>query len=488
MIIQAVTQVCQRHPDKVAIIQGQAQITYRELLARITAAADHLQSMGLQQGEAVALHLPNGIDFAISCLSVMACNAIAVPVNTRFQSDEVKYFLESSAARFTIHHAKFREMLSAMELPGLQLIAIDEWDYQGRSPSNDPAAAPEFDGSALYMYSSGSTGKPKRVTRTQLNLLEEFKSLESTIALTADDRILCTVPMYHAHGFNNCLFAALLGGGTLIVAENDFNPRDTMKLIQNHAVSIYPAVPFMLKMIGDGFYSVKPELPSLRLVFSAGAPLPLEVAAKFNDLFGVFPVQLYGSTETGAAAINYQGDAGSAESVGKPLHGVQIEVLSEEGEVLPDGEMGEIAISSPAMTRQYDDLPETTAECFRDGRFFPGDLGYRDESGRVFIKGRKKLLINVAGNKVDPLDVEALIATHPKVREVVVLGVPDANYGEMVKAVVVAESEFPADEIIALCSERLAWYKVPKKIEFRSEIPRSPLGKILRKYLQDEQG
>jgi long-chain acyl-CoA synthetase len=138
------------------------------------------------------------------------------------------------------------------------------------------------------------------------------------------------------------------------------------------------------------------------------------------------------------------------------------------------------------MASRYDDLPEITAECFRLGYFLPGDLGFKDADGRVYIKGRKKLLINVAGNKVDPLDVEAIIKTHPKVRDVVVLGYPDPNYGEMVKAVVVADAGCTGEEIIALCGERLAWYKVPKRVEFRSEIPRSPLGKILRKYLLDD--
>lgn len=464
---------------------GQGDLTYNQLLSRVRAASRHLTQQGLCPGEAVAIYLPNGIDFAVSCFAVMACEAIAVPVNTRFQADEVKYYLESSASKFTIHHARFREMLAGLQLPALTLIDIDEWDDQGQGGTREAAAVP-FDGPAIYMYSSGSTGKPKRVTRTQFNLLEEFKALASTIALTPADRILCTVPMYHAHGFNNCLFAALLGGGTLVVAENDFNPRDTVKLIKAHAISIYPAVPFMLKMIADGFYSAKPELSSLRLVFTAGAPLPREVALKFRELTGILPVQLYGSTETGAITINMNGGEDSAESVGKPLHGIEIEALDDDGVPVVRGEVGEIAVRSPAMTRQYDGLPDTTAECFRGGRFFPGDLGYLDEAGRVFIKGRKKLLINVAGNKVDPLDVEAVIANHPQVREVVVLGVPDPHYGEMVKAVVVASAEFPADEIVALCNERLAWYKVPKKVEFRNEIPRSPLGKILRKYLQEE--
>ena len=142
--------------------------------------------------------------------------------------------------------------------------------------------------------------------------------------------------------------------------------------------------------------------------------------------------------------------------MGLPLDGIRIDILDEAGQPLPTGEVGEIAIASPAMTARYDALPELTAECFQRGYFLPGDLGLKDAAGRIYIKGRKKLLINVAGNKVDPLDVEALIKTHPKVQEVVVLGCPDPNYGEMVKAVVVAAADCTESEIVALCSQHLA--------------------------------
>ena len=204
---------------------------------------------------------------------------------------------------------------------------------------------------------------------------------------------------------------------------------------------------------------------------------------KFKSRLGAMLQQLYGSTETGALTLNLDSAEGTEESVGKPLQGITITILDEDRQPVPDGEIGEIAIRSPAMTTQYDGLAEMTAECFGDGYFFPGDLAAKNAQGQIYIKGRKKLLIIVAGNKVDPLDVEAVIKGHHKVQDAVVLGQAHPNYGEMVKAVVVADAGVSQEEIIALCAKHLAEYKVPKVVEFRSEIPRSPLGKILRKYL-----
>jgi long-chain acyl-CoA synthetase len=339
---------------------------------------------------------------------------------------------------------------------------------------------------ALFMFSSGSTGKPKRITRTQEQLLAEYAALASTIGLSEDDRILCSVPLYHAHGFGNCMLASVLSGATLILMEGEFNPREAARLLEAERITIYPAVPFMLKMIGDAFYPTKPDLSGVRLIFTAGAPLPGEVIRRMRDVFSVTPGQLYGSTETGAIAINFDVAPGTEDSVGKPLVGMDIDVLDESGLIVQTGQIGEIAVRSPAMTQCYDDLPEQTRESFQNGYFLPGDLGCKTEDGRIYIKGRKKLLINVAGNKVDPLDVEALINSHPAVSECVVLGCPDPNYGEMVKAVIVTSMDCTESDIVDLCNRHLAWYKVPKRVEFRSEIPRSPLGKILRKYLQDE--
>ncbi|MGD8590977.1 MAG: AMP-binding protein, partial [Chromatiales bacterium] len=195
--------------------------------------------------------------------------------------------------------------------------------------------------------------------------------------------------------------------------------------------------------------------------------------------------QLYGSTETGAVCINLRHPIEKSASVGQPLEGMEISILDESGQQLACGQEGEIWITSPAMTHQYDDLPEVTKECFIGDRFFAGDLGYLDDAGDLFVTGRKKLMINVAGYKVDPLEIEQVLKAHPAIEDAVVVGVTDPQYGELIKAVVVRVAGEACDEqdLIAYTASQLTEYKVPKVIEFRNEIPYSPLGKVLRKYL-----
>lgn len=484
MLYNHLKQIALRQSDKQAVIAGEQQLSYQALIEQIDAVAVELQSLGVSAGDAVGLLLPNSPEFVIATFAVLALDAVAVPVNTRFQAEEINYYLGTSQVSVVLYNEAAAPLLAAIsdKVRRCKIVLGQSRNKVvlnvSQRTAEDAASLP-----AIHMYSSGSTGKAKRVTRTQGNLLAEYKALAATIELTEQDRILCTVPLYHAHGFANCLFAALFSGGTLVLMQGEFNPREATRLLAEYKITIYPAVPFMFKMMADAFYPAPPDMSSVRLFFSAGAPLPLEVTQKFQSRFGVTLRQLYGSTETGALSINLDNTPGTEESVGKPLRGISITILDEDRQLVPDGEIGEIAIRSPAMTTKYDGLADMTAECFADGYFLPGDLASKDAQGQIYIKGRKKLLIIVAGNKVDPLDVESVIKTHHKVQDVVVLGQAHPNYGEMVKAVVVADAGVNQEEIIALCAQHLAEYKVPKIVEFRAEIPRSPLGKILRKYL-----
>jgi long-chain acyl-CoA synthetase len=227
------------------------------------------------------------------------------------------------------------------------------------------------------------------------------------------------------------------------------------------------------------------DLSSLRLCFTAGMAMPRETFEAFGERFGILVRQLYGSTETGMIAANLSDDPVTTfESVGTPVKGVELEIVDDDGDPLPAGEIGEVTVASAAATSGYGDLPELNAIAFRDGRFFTGDLGRIDHGGMLSIVGRKKLLIETGGFKVDPIEVEAVINSHPAVSESVVVGVDTEVAGEQrVKAVAVLAGECDERELIAFCRERLANFKVPQAVEFRDEIPKSPLGKVLRKYL-----
>lgn len=464
-------------------VDGQA-VSYGELLEKIERCAAGLYARGCGIGSPIAVALPNSLDFVAITFATLAIGGILVPLNPKFKEDELRHYIETSAPQAVFYPPELEELITP--LVGRETVRAHS---ASEVAADRPFVPPPFidqAAPALYMFSSGSTGKSKRVTRSQANLLAEYEAMVRTAGHTSDDRILCTVPLYHAHGFNNAMVAALLSGASLVLATAEFNPRSTMSLLVSEGVTVYPAVPFMFKMLCDTRFSERPDLSRLRLAFSAGAPLPEVVSARFAQLYGKTIGQLYGSTETGAITLNVQRQADKPGSVGRPIDGFEVQIREEDGDISPVNETGEIWIRTPAMTKGYDGLPEMTEQCFSGEYFFAGDLGHLDADGYLYVTGRKKLLINVAGYKVDPLEVEEVLARHPKIADSVVVGVEHAGYGEKIKAVVVpragAES-CSASEVIEFASQNLAEYKVPKMVEFREDIPRSPLGKILRKYL-----
>lgn len=464
------------------IVDGQA-VSYLELHQQVADCAGALRALGCGLGDAIAVGTGNSLDFVVGTLATFALGGVLVPLNPRFKPDELDVYVAASRPRAMIY-AQALEAWVASAASAIPVLARSCAEL-GAGKTFEPPEGFSPDSPAIHMFSSGSTGKSKRITRSQAQLMAEYHALARTVGLGSEERILCTVPLYHAHGFVNAMLAALMSGGTLVLPTQEFNARSTLRSLAEHGVTMYPSVPFMLKILADTRLAETLDLRALRLVISAGAPLPEAVAQQFWGRFGIPISQLYGSTETGAMTINLQHAADKPTSVGRPMVGYEAEVRDEGGDSLGAGETGEIWFRSSAMTSRYDDLPEVTAQCFAAGWFFAGDTGYADGDGDLYITGRKKLMINVAGLKVDPLEVEAVISQHPAVAEVVVLGVAHNGYGEKIKAVIVPRMKGACSEaeVIEYAAARLAEYKLPKLVEFRDEVPRSPLGKILRKYL-----
>jgi long-chain acyl-CoA synthetase len=310
----------------------------------------------------------------------------------------------------------------------------------------------------VYQFSSGSTGRPKRVARTHGQCTGEA-AYYPTLGIGPEDSIFCAIPLFHTYGMGCCMFAAASTGATVVVLE-DPNPfllrrQRALELLKQESCTIFPGVPFNFRLLAEA--PAAADLSSLRLAFSAGTALPRPFFDAFLDKFGVPVRQLYGCTEAGTLTANMDDDpVASFESVGGPVDGVEVMIEDDEGEQVAPGTVGEIAVRSPGLTSGYADMEELNREAFRDGFFLSGDLGEVDEEGRLTITGRKKLLIEVGGYKVDPIEVED---------------------------VVVPRAEMDERDLIGFCQQRLANFKVPQVVEFREEIPKSPLGKILRKYL-----
>ena len=323
--------------------------------------------------------------------------------------------------------------------------------------------------------------------RTNRNLAAEADQFAATVDVTERDVILAVVALFHAHGLGNALLAAVRSGAALILGR--FERDATLAAIQRERVTVFPAVPFIFHSLAETRRAERADMQSLRLCISAGAPLSQATYDLFHDRFGRPIRQLYGCSEAGSVTINL-GDnpTGSWDSVGTPMRGIDIALIGEDGVRHARGASGEIVFRSDALTAGYVGEGETTNEVFDGGWFRTGDVGRIDGSGNLFVTGRTKLFISTSGFKVDPFEVEAVLRTQPGVGDVVVVGAHGDRGEEIVKAVVVPdhadldESRL-RQQLVTACREQLAPFKVPRIVEFRDEIPRSPLGKILRKYL-----
>jgi long-chain acyl-CoA synthetase len=279
------------------------------------------------------------------------------------------------------------------------------------------------------------------------------------------------------------MLASLRGGASLFPLPR-FDRQLVAETVEKHKISLFIAVPFMFGILAKTRFARPPDFSSLRFCISASAPMPLEANHEFSHRFGIMVRQLYGSTETGTISVNLSPDIrASLNSVGLPLEGVEVLVMDERGSVLGPKAAGELAVRSPGAIQQYVGDPTANRGAFRDGFFMTGDIGEMDAQGRLYLKGRKKFLINKGGYKINPAEIEELLGSHPKVAEVAVLGVPTAFEDEKVKAVVVLREPCEETELISHCQGQLADFKIPSLIEFREQLPKSATGKIRKQLL-----
>jgi len=483
-------------PDHIAFVYGEERIAVVELVERIERLAAGLAGRGIGPGDAVGLVLRDDPWFVTAFHAVTALGAIVVPVNPAFKQSEIEFYFRGTSVRSVISDERTAgvcerivagferpvEVITTTAAHG-QSLTLEELVELSPARRLEPRGLDEV---FVYQFSSGSTGRPKRVPRTHGQISAEA-SLYGELDIGAADKVFSAIPLFHTWGMGACLLAPVAWGATVVILE-DPNPfllkrHRALELIERERLTVFPGVPYQFQLMAEAPGSA--DLSSLRFAFSAGTALPRSTFDAFGEKFGVLVRQLYGSTETGFMAANLDDDpVASFESVGRGVGEVELQVLDDHGAEREPGETGEVVVRSPAMTSGYADLPETNREAFAGGRFRTGDVGFMDELGRLTITGRTKLLIEVGGYKVDPIEVQDVVEAHPKVEEAVVLGVDGKAPGEqVVKAVVVPSDDVTERELIDFCRERLANYKVPQAIEFRAEIPKSPLGKVLRKYL-----
>lgn len=506
MLTQMLNETIAAHPERTALVYGDARVRYRELGAEVAGLSAGLRRMGVAPGDCVAVVLPNCPEFIASFYAIARAQAIMLPLNPLFKEAELSYYLGDGHPGLVITDRRraelVRQVAARIDLP-IELALIDG-DLPGClafrdliAPDADDAPGALFDGTVLYQYSSGSTGRPKRVSKTQRNLACEIANFAATTEMTPDEAILCIIPLFHTYGVGNCLLPFALNGSKLVILEQAMQggqpvdvPFDSrcgrvLDLIAQERITFLPAVPYQYAALADmPDAGSAPDLSSLRLCFSAGNFLAKETFERFLARFGIPIRQQYGCTEAGSIAVNMApAPEVTHNAAGVTVRNVDLKIVDDQLDPIGPDQVGSVMIRSPALTSGYDHLPDLNREAFVDGYFVTGDLGRRDEEGRLYITGRKKIFIDTGGHKVDPLEIEDLLATHPYVAEAVAVGVAGPYGGEVIKAVVVPAGPCSADELIGYCATRLAPFKTPRYVEFRDAIPKSPLGKILRKDL-----
>jgi len=487
-----IEEVAADKPNEVAITFKDKDLTYDELRRRIHALAGNLAGLGVGYRDRVGMLFNNSPPLIISFFAITNIGAIAVPLNTRYKPEELEFVVKHCDIETVIAASAFVDKMSRFNKPkncivsGIKsennMLSFEELIEE--KPSCIVNRNISDDDEALYLYTSGSTGKPKAIVRTHKNLVSEAENVASTEGITDKDNILGVIPLFHSYGLGHCMLTSVRSGATLTLIDR-FVPREVVKVIKTKSISIFPGVPYMFELLADSYAGSPVKLRSLRLCISAGVALYFDIAKRCKNTFGVVTNHHYGSSEAGAISINLDRQLESnVRSVGLPMNNVAVKVVDDQNQEVPHGENGEIVVKSHAVSKGYFCLPELDNKVFKDGWCYTGDLGRKDENGYLYVAKRKKNVINTAGLKVDPVEIERLLLSFPKVKEVAVIGVKDESLGEIVKAIVVPREESTEQEIFKFCCGKLADYKIPRQIEFRDALPKNSLGKILRDELE----
>ena len=534
------TDTTAKYPDHSAIIFGamvgsrlmDAKMTYRQLDDAVNRFAAGLQEMGVGKGDRVAIMLPNCPQFIIAAYATWRIGGIVVCCNPLYVPREIEHLIKDSGAEtFVVMSQLYERVKSVRAQAGLKRVIVtnikeyfpgllrllfslakekkeghwvdisgDAATYWFQEILRGAAAKPkpveiDPDEVATLIYTGGTTGGPKGAQLTHYNLVSNATALNVwTSSRPTEDSLLAVMPYFHSYGLMVGMHVCIANAVTTVQIPNPRELVHVLAAIQKHRVTYYPGVPTMFIGLLNFPDRDKYDLTSLRFAVSAAAPLPPEVQQQFQDVTGGVMMEAYGLTETSPCATMDPIDRPKHNSLGVPLPDTEVKVVDvESGEQeLPAGEIGELIIKGPQVMKGYWNLPTETANALRTGPdgqtgwFYSGDIGFMDEEGYFHMADRKKDMIIAGGYNIYPADVEAVIFEHPQVKEAAVIGVPDEYRGETVKAFVVLKEGESAteEEIIEFCREGMAAYRVPRVIEFRDDLPKSMIGKVLRRELR----
>ncbi len=493
-VAQHVARAARTTPRHPAIVFEGASIDYATLDAHAARLACSLAEAGVRPGDRVALYLPNVPAFPLAYLAIQRVGGIAVSLNPTLTAEEVQYILDDSGARivFTV-----RDLLGNVPKDRCQNVAhivacegeapgalpLAEW-LAGTSTAGPLVSRKANDPTAL-LYTSGTTGRPKGATLTVGNIVSNMRVTVQAMGFRRDDKVATFLPLFHVFAQNVMMNAAFEAGATLLLFRR-FDPRTILRGIETQRATLMFAVaPHYVALLSMQLEDY--DLSSLRYEVAGAAPLPDELVHRWQARTGRPIYQGYGLTETSPLTnCNLPGQH-RLGSVGQCVPGVRVRIVDTNDRELPAGEWGEICFRGPGVMQGYWNRPDASREALRGGWLHTGDIGRLDADGYLFIVDRVKDMINVAGLKVWPAEVEQVLYRHPDVQEAAVYGAAHRVRGEQVYADVVprTDARVMPDDILAFCREHLAPYKVPHRINIVDALPKSATGKVLKRVLRE---
>jgi long-chain acyl-CoA synthetase len=506
---QMLDRTVERHRDKTAVTFYQIEISYKQLQGLTRLVAGALQRIGVSKGDRVGLMLPNCLQYLDVFYGVLRRGAIVVQVNPMYTEREIEHVLQDSGADVLFVLAdlyprvknvqgyhNLKKVIIVELTPSSPVLAENAvlWgDFlDGASPVADEPVDPEQD-VAVFQYTGGTTGRSKGAMLTHRNLVANVQQINehtSEDPLSEGDKILTVIPLFHVYGMTCAMNLGILTGTNVILLPR-FEPLEVLQTIQQHRPTYFPGVPTMYIALNSYPGAEQYGIDAIRVCNSGSAPLPVELIQSFEKKTGANMFEGYGLSEASPTTHSTpRTGLKKPGSIGIPLPATEARIVDQETDTraLPIGEVGELVIRGPQVMKGYWNMPEETEHAIRDGWLYTGDIARMDEDGYFYIIDRKKDLIIASGYNVYPREIEEVLYTHPAVLEAAVVGVPDAYRGETVKAFIVLKpgASATAEEIEQFCRQNLAVFKVPRQIEFRASLPKTAVGKILRRVLAEE--
>jgi len=489
-------------PHRAAVVCGARRMNYTEFDKEANRLGHALASLGAASGEKVALMLPNCIEHLVAQECLPRIGNTSVQIGYRLKAAEIVHILDNAEPQVVIYHKEYEsELRGAITKAGgpdeSQLIVVgsapgetiyghryEELLAEQRSDSPPRKAG----GGGVIVYTSGTTGKPKGATRNWRDTgIAAVADLWSQVEARHDEKHLVVCPLYHSGALAFAKMTSVLGGTTVILEH--FDAEEALAAIATERITSMFMVPTMLSRLCalEPEVRAKYDTSSLRWVVSGAAPLPTALAGRFQEYFGPVLWNFYGATETGLVTLAGPGDHTTRPgTVGRPLRGNQIRILDDEGDDASRGEVGELYVKNSMIITGYHKNDDATRKSTRAGFFSVGDLARTDDDGYVYLASRKSDMVISGGVNIYPREIEDVLHQHPDVIEAAVIGVPDEEWGEVLKAFVVTRpgSSLGEEGVVSFCREHLASFKRPRHVTFVDELPRNPTGKVLKRELR----